>query len=324
VTINVTPGETYFIHVGGSPKAAPSSRFGNGLLTITPPPLPTGGCCRIDGSCTLTRPGACNATYSGDGTACLPNPCPQPVPPANDHCSQAVWIADGAPVTSTNAHANTDGSTPPCANGGSRDVWYKYRPAVSGPVHITTDNAATVNGTPGGSTDFDTALGVFAACGGQLLDCDDDSGTSPETSSDIADLPLAAGHTYLIRVSGYPYGDVTRQTGVFTLKIIGGGGIVPPVGACCIPDGCFIAEQPDCPPAPTGTFAGAGTVCGDAGNPIACCPANINQVGGVTIQDVFDYLGAYFTGAPLADFNHAGGVTLQDLFDFLVAYFTGC
>jgi hypothetical protein len=30
---------------------------------------------------------------------------------------------------------------------------------------------------------------------------------------------------------------------------------------------------------------------------------------------------AYFAGLPAADFNGAGGVTVQDIFDFLVAYF---
>ncbi len=321
VSVEVAPGQTYLIRVGGSPKAAAGAQSGNGVLTLTPPPLPTGACCRADGSCTRSRPSACNAAYSGDGTVCLPNPCPQPVPPANDYCFQALWIADGVPVTSTNANANTDGSTPPCANGGARDVWYKYRPAVSGDVRITTDNSVPVGGSPGGSTDFDTALGVFSACGGQLLDCDDDAGVSPEPSSDIQAVALDAGHTYLIRVAGYPYSDITRQTGVFTLKVIGGGGVVPVSGACCVPDGCFVAEEPDCV---NGSFAGADTACGDIDNPIACCPANFNRADGVSVQDIFDFLSAYFSGDSAADFNRDHTVSVQDIFDFLIAYFRAC
>jgi hypothetical protein len=54
------------------------------------------------------------------------------------------------------------------------------------------------------------------------------------------------------------------------------------------------------------------------------CPADFNGVGGVTVQDLFDFLTAYFTADPRADFNHAGGVTVQDVFDFLAAYFVGC
>lgn len=54
------------------------------------------------------------------------------------------------------------------------------------------------------------------------------------------------------------------------------------------------------------------------------CRADFNGVGGVTVQDVFDFLSAYFNGSVTADFNGVGGVSLQDIFDFLVAYFAGC
>jgi hypothetical protein len=54
------------------------------------------------------------------------------------------------------------------------------------------------------------------------------------------------------------------------------------------------------------------------------CPADFNDSGAVTVQDIFDFLAAYFTQNPSADFNNSGGVTVQDIFDFLGAYFTGC
>jgi hypothetical protein len=54
------------------------------------------------------------------------------------------------------------------------------------------------------------------------------------------------------------------------------------------------------------------------------CPADINAQGGVTVQDIFDFLAAYFGSQPLADFNGAGGITVQDIFDFLTAYFSVC
>lgn len=56
----------------------------------------------------------------------------------------------------------------------------------------------------------------------------------------------------------------------------------------------------------------------------APCPADFNGVGGLTVQDIFDFLAAYFSGAASADFNGVGGVTVQDIFDFLAAYFAGC
>ena len=54
-----------------------------------------------------------------------------------------------------------------------------------------------------------------------------------------------------------------------------------------------------------------------------CCKAEFNHAGGVSVQDIFDFLAAYFAGDPSADIN-GGGVSVQDIFDFLAAYFAGC
>ncbi len=54
------------------------------------------------------------------------------------------------------------------------------------------------------------------------------------------------------------------------------------------------------------------------------CPADFNGAGGVTVQDIFDYLSAYFAGDLRADVNASGSLTVQDIFDFLTAYFAGC
>ncbi len=54
------------------------------------------------------------------------------------------------------------------------------------------------------------------------------------------------------------------------------------------------------------------------------CPADFNAAGGVSVQDIFDFLGAWFAGDPRANFNGAGGLTVQDIFDFLAAWFAGC
>jgi hypothetical protein len=54
-----------------------------------------------------------------------------------------------------------------------------------------------------------------------------------------------------------------------------------------------------------------------------CCKADYNHVGGVTVQDIFDFLAGYFATNPFADANGSGSVTVQDIFDFLAAYFQG-
>lgn len=54
------------------------------------------------------------------------------------------------------------------------------------------------------------------------------------------------------------------------------------------------------------------------------CAADYNGFGGVSTQDVFDFLAGYFTRSPQADINGVGGHSLQDIFDYLALYFTGC
>lgn len=54
------------------------------------------------------------------------------------------------------------------------------------------------------------------------------------------------------------------------------------------------------------------------------CPANFNGANGITVQDIFDFLAAWFAADPRTDFNSQNGVTVQDIFDFLGAWFAGC
>ncbi|MFN7020436.1 MAG: GC-type dockerin domain-anchored protein [Phycisphaerales bacterium] len=54
------------------------------------------------------------------------------------------------------------------------------------------------------------------------------------------------------------------------------------------------------------------------------CPADFNRGGSVTLQDVFDYLDAWFTSDPEADMDQSGTVTIQDIFTFLGDWFAGC
>ncbi|MFN7020999.1 MAG: GC-type dockerin domain-anchored protein [Phycisphaerales bacterium] len=65
-------------------------------------------------------------------------------------------------------------------------------------------------------------------------------------------------------------------------------------------------------------------VSGVIGQPAISCPADVNGSGTVTVQDIFDFLGFYFSNNLRADVNNSGNLTVQDIFDFLQFYFTGC
>lgn len=95
-------------------------------------------------------------------------------------------------------------------------------------------------------------------------------------------------------------------------------------GACCFGSSCVVVQALQCSSSGQ-TFLGAATTCNAAGVFNApCCKADFNRVGGVTIQDIFDYLNAWFATQPTTDINASGSVTIQDLFDFLNAWFLGC
>ena len=95
-------------------------------------------------------------------------------------------------------------------------------------------------------------------------------------------------------------------------------------GACCTGSACVLRQAQDCS-GPGLRFAGQATTCNAPGNALTpCCKADFNQDLSVTVQDIFDFLAAWFAGDTRADFNQAGGVGVQDIFDFLAAWFAGC
>jgi hypothetical protein len=59
-----------------------------------------------------------------------------------------------------------------------------------------------------------------------------------------------------------------------------------------------------------------------------CCYANYNKANGVTVQDIFDFLGDWFAGNPYANTGGSGGagpLAVQNIFDFLTDWFAdGC
>jgi hypothetical protein len=111
----------------------------------------------------------------------------------------------------------------------------------------------------------------------------------------------------------------------------------PSNGACCCGSACIVTTAAACS-GNNRTFAGAGVSCTPFSNLVPCCRANYNKSapgagapGGVSVQDIFDFLTGYFSSDPCANTNDSApgpnapnGVSVQDIFDFLAAYFAGC
>jgi hypothetical protein len=70
-----------------------------------------------------------------------------------------------------------------------------------------------------------------------------------------------------------------------------------PEGACCLGLICRALTAPACAGA-GGVFLGNGTTCACAGVVNPCCPADFNNSGAIGVQDIFDFLAAYFAGCP--------------------------
>jgi hypothetical protein len=54
------------------------------------------------------------------------------------------------------------------------------------------------------------------------------------------------------------------------------------------------------------------------------CAVDFDGMGGVSVQDIFAFLNAWFAGDPRADFDGMGGIAVADIFAFLNAWFIGC
>ena len=102
----------------------------------------------------------------------------------------------------------------------------------------------------------------------------------------------------------------------------------PSTGTCCNGSTCATGVAASACTGVNTLFTSGGTTCNASGNhKTPCCEADFNHVGGITVQDIFDFLSAWFAKNPNANItnNGAGAPTVQSIFDFLSAWFAkGC
>jgi len=172
--------------------------------------------CRFDGSSNISQRIDFPAFVAARAAL---NPCGAgSTPPANDNCGSAIAIGLGL-TTGTTANATNDAAGTCGLSGASPDVWYSITLPCSGDYRIDTCGSG-----------YDTVLGLYTACGGSVLSCNDDHGGQgcPNGLDSVINASLNAG-TYLIRVSGF-----NNQSGNFNLNV--SGTINAPSN-----DSCFVA-----------------------------------------------------------------------------------
>ncbi len=277
------------------------------------------------GEFTVSTIGSVGAVQPGDRfdarIAVYADGCPPGLPLA---CNDDATLPDG-PAARTSFAA-------------SAGVTYLIQIGADDPQTFTGQGVLTFTAGAAGACCFGDAQCTQVA---SAADCLALNGTFQDTGSTCANevcpgFPGACCFTDFI--SGLPACNVTDR--FFCTQVLQGqfglGLTCDPdpcplatTGRCCVGARCVITDEAACTAGGglAGTaFAVGGLDCNTAtilNTP--CCFADYNKQGGISVQDIFDFLTDYFTGSVNA--NVAGDGTtppsVQDIFDYLTAYFAG-
>jgi uncharacterized repeat protein (TIGR01451 family) len=97
---------------------------------------------------------------------------------------------------------------------------------------------------------------------------------------------------------------------------------------CCRGSTCEVILPVDCTPVASpvvGAVVSPAASCGVQNSAtLGCCFADFNKAGGVTIDDIFIYLNAWFASSEYSNVGAPGTPNIDDIFIFLNAWFAGC
>ncbi len=304
---------------------------------------PTGACCAASGTCSILTSAACSANgsaWQGEATVCVPNNCPQPM----GACCTAgqCSVTSSALCSSGGGTYQGNGST---CGGVTCPVPMGACCTTSGGCALVT--AAQCSGLGGTFIGNNIACGPGATCPLGAC-CLADGSCSANISQPAC---TAQGGTFqgvgvaCAAVScPQPSGACCSSTGACVsidqaLCGLFGGTWQGPfsacepdpcavvMGACCTGASCTVVLADDC----SGSFQGPNSSCaGWPSNPITCCRANVNQLNGVDLLDLLDFVNSWSgnlgTNAPgsLADWTGNDAVDLLDLLGFLSEWTNGC
>lgn len=335
------PGGTYrFSQLAGvSPTRDVLQQVTYTSQICTPPA--TGACCNAaTGACSLVTQAQCTSGYQGDNTTCTPtNPCPQPTGAcclptgaceirASNNCTGTGFIFRGANTTC--ATANCPQPTGACCNGtacaagvtastcatlggqfiGANSVCGPSSTCPLGACCLNTGACAANISQPACTSQNGTFQGVGSVCAS--VNCPQPSGACCTSSGGCADVTQATCALF----AGTWQGALTTCAST---------NCQPSTGLCCRGATCAASVQASsCTGANTLFTAGSTATC-PGSNTSPCCKADFNKVGGITVQDIFDFIAAWFSGSSSANItsNGAGAPTVQSIFDFLAAWFAG-
>jgi hypothetical protein len=281
----------------------------------SPNPCPIAGfCCDAAGACTVAAPSTCPGVWQ-QGASCSPNPCQQPV-----RCCASTGVCTLVLPSACTGTLSTGTSCTPnpcpqpaacCAPAGTctlvlqsacAGTWLSGSVCIpslcqpgacctsAGACSITLASVCTSTWTLGGACTPNLCPVLGACC-----------------------APLGAC-TFILS---------SACTGVFR------GGVClpnpcPQNGSCCKHASCTVTTEGNCSFNLGGQFLGVGIACAPLGTFGSCCYANFNGDGVLSVQDIFDFLSAWFAGDPRADFNQDTHLNVYDIFSFIAGWRNGC
>jgi hypothetical protein len=260
------------------------------------------------------------AGYAGSRGTFTIRVVPEPPALSNEICGTARTISGSINETIDTSFAASELDEPAgscnagAATGVQNSVWYTFTSGTGGPLTGSITNIYNA---------YDMIAVLYTGpCGAATLTevaCWDEPEPMDLATPDFGSSVLTSGTTYYLVIGDWGAAGGGAPTQINAT--VPGSAVS---GACCRGTTCAVSAGAACTGINT-LYSGDGTTCNAPGNNTTpCCKANYNQVGGVTVQDIFDFLAGYFTGNTLADINGSGSVTVQDIFDFLAAYFVGC
>jgi subtilisin-like proprotein convertase family protein len=340
LTVDLPAGGTYRVRISGYDSTVDAGLY---TLLVVGPAAPVGACC-LGGTCSLQTQAVCvtgGAAYRGDYIGCQALTS-----------SPATYATTAGPVSipdNTPAGILSTITVPVSFTVSDVTVAVELTHTFAGDLTITLSHGSQTvtlaerigGGSNGDDSNFQGIYGFNDGSVSTLWRAAVDS--APATGSVIPVGPhravdryantvllraafggVGSAGTWTLRVSDNAAFDVGTLGGfAITLDRSAGDTCSITTGACCFGASCLITTAGACMGVAQ-QFIAPGSACNPPGNFAApCCKGDFNHDGAVSVQDIFDYLIAYFGAQPSAD-TGGGGVSLQDLFDFLVAYFGGC